>query len=197
MGARAELGHLSLLGSGAGCTLQRHPRGQTIDTGARHGHSLWHGARVRSTDRGDHRGAPSAGSLHPIHWLVLEPPFSCACVYDPFRHALGEISGVDPRELEGAARELRDSLPAAEGTFLVAVAEAQRTTAIYEYPDSLIWRDAGCALATMHLVASWLGLGSCLLGVLGTSVAKLVDANDGIAAVGVLAVGEVNAAARM
>jgi SagB-type dehydrogenase family enzyme len=154
------------------------------------GSLLWHAARVRSTDRGQHRSAPSAGGLHPIEFVVLEPPFQHAFLYDPVRHALGELADIDSQLLADACGAMVAVLPLARGTFIVALADFERTGALYEEPDSLVWRDAGCALATLHLTAAWLSLGSCLLGIVGAAVAEVVGRDGRVRPVGAIAVGQ-------
>jgi SagB-type dehydrogenase family enzyme len=151
---------------------------------------LWHSARVRSTTGGEHRAAPSAGGLHPIALVVLEPPFRQAFLYDPIRHALGELAEIDTPALADACRSLLEVLPTARGTFIVALGEFRRTEAFYENSESLVWRDAGCQLATLHLTATWLGLGSCLLGVTGAGVANAICRDASVQPVGAIAVGE-------
>jgi hypothetical protein len=47
------------------------------------------------------------------------------------------------------------------------VAHPLRTLSRYPEGMSLIWRDAGALLATVHLVASDLGLSSCIVGTSG------------------------------
>ena len=155
------------------------------------GSLLWHAARVRSTDRGQHRPAPSAGGLHPIELVVLEPPFRLAFLYDPVRHALGQLADIDSQLLATACGATVAVLPLARGTLIVALGDFERTGALYEEPDSLVWRDAGCALATLHLTSAWLGLGSCLLGIVGAAVAEVIDRDGRGRPVGAIAVGQI------
>jgi SagB-type dehydrogenase family enzyme len=115
-----------------------------------------------------HRPVPSAGARHPIdvHLLAGEvdglrsgtwqfDPLTCELVqttgeHEPALRVLGEIVG-------------RDAPPAA----IVGVAHLDRTLARYPEGLSLVWRDAGALLATLHLCATDLGLSSCIVGATG------------------------------
>jgi len=156
---------------------------------AKLGTLLWHAARIRSNERREDRPAPSAGGLHPIAIVVLEPPFSRAQLYDPLRHALGELAGLDQTNLEAASRPIVEIL-SAPSTVILTLANFQLSEAYYSNSESLVWRDAGCMLATLHLTACWLGLGSCLLGALGNGVASIVSPDGIVCGTGAIAVGE-------
>lgn len=134
-----------------------------------------------------HRPTPSAGARHPIdvHLLANEvedlplgawrfDALTCELVSTPAEHdrmlsRLGSIVG-------------RSAPPAA----LVAVAHLDRT--LSRYPDglSLLWRDAGALLATLHLCATDIGLASCIVGATG---AMIFDTTSGEVDVGTLIVG--------
>jgi hypothetical protein len=53
---------------------------------------------------------------------------------------------------------------------LVAVAHIERTLSRYDEGMSLLWRDAGALLATLHLSATELGLASCIVGATGVMI---------------------------
>jgi SagB-type dehydrogenase family enzyme len=115
-----------------------------------------------------HRPTPSAGARHPFDVYLLAhevdglaagswrfDALTCELVQSPDDHkpgleTLGEIIG-------------QATPPAA----LVAVAHIDRT--LSRYPDglSLLWRDAGALLATLHLCATDLDLASCIVGATG------------------------------
>lgn len=115
-----------------------------------------------------HRPAPSAGARHPIDVHVLAgdveglpigvwqfDPLSCELVqtgtdHEPPLRALGEIVAAD-------------TPPAA----VIAVAHLDRTLSRYPGGLSLLWRDAGALLATLHLCATDVGLASCIVGSTG------------------------------
>jgi hypothetical protein len=111
-------------------------------------------------------------------------------LYDPLHHSLQQLAGVNALDVARVRAEFHEVLSSARGDFLVLLADVERTRAKYANPDSLIWRDAGCLLATAQLVACWLGLGSCLLGVLGGGAVDLVAGPSKLSPAGVLAVGE-------
>ncbi len=153
---------------------------------------LWYGARVRSTNRGQHRAAPSGGGLHPIQWLLLEPPFEEVRLYDPICHATRQILGIDSLALSSAATAVREVLPSARGVLIMALADFQRAASYYEHAESIVWRDAGAAIATLHLTASWLSLGSCVLGVRGVEIRALVCPDGRVDPVGAIVVGQLS-----
>jgi SagB-type dehydrogenase family enzyme len=151
---------------------------------------LWHAARVRSINGfREHRASPSGGALHPIHIVVFDAPFTSAVLYDPLHHRLGHIAEIDAADLSRRCASLGIVLPDARGSFLLAVAEFGRTAALYENADSVVWRDAGCLLSTLHLTATWLGLGSCLMGLVGADLAPVLAPDGQVRPVGLLAVG--------
>lgn len=154
---------------------------------------LWHSARTRETRSGDawqRRAAPSAGGIHPIQLLAVEPGRDEVLLYDPLRHAMSPLADVETVEVAAVRAVFHEVLPEAKGTFLVLAADHERTRAGYTNPESLVWRDAGCVLATLQLVACWLGIGSCPLGILGGKLVSLVAPGGELTAAGVLAVGE-------
>ncbi|MGU3420801.1 hypothetical protein [Methylobacterium sp. D54C] len=87
--------------------------------------------------------------------------------YDPDAHAFG-ILDVDAARicaLNGSA--VRAVLGRETGCTIRFIADVAKVAAAYEEPYSLVWRDAGCLLATLCLAAEWLGLTACPLGFLG------------------------------
>lgn len=161
---------------------------------ARLGTFLWHAARTRAARSGkEHRAAASAGGLHPIE-TVLVGDDNVPELYDPRRHALYALR-ADAVVLGEAVQECRAVIPSARGVLLLFGAHAARTGAAYANPESLHWRDAGCVLATFHLVATWLGLGFCPLGVLGAKVWSAIDPLGEITPAGAAMLGEPDEAA--
>jgi nitroreductase len=120
---------------------------------------------------------------------VIEPPFSEAHLYDPWRHALAKLSIASSALLAEACLSLREVLPDARGTFVLGVADFERSAAMYEHGESLVWRDAGCLFATLQLTATWLGIGSCIMGIVGAKVAQLISADGRVRPVGAMAFG--------
>jgi SagB-type dehydrogenase family enzyme len=117
------------------------------------------------------RPAPSAGARHP-HALVLLARLidglpSGSWVLDPDRACL-RPTNHDPAAVAAALDRIGDALrtgppPAA----VVAVASPAATLARYPLGMSLLWRDAGALLATVHLSAADVGLASCVVGTAG------------------------------
>jgi SagB-type dehydrogenase family enzyme len=130
-----------------------------------------------------HRPAPSAGARHPfdIHVVSgrgvqgLEPG---AYLFEPVAGALlaQEVHGSRSGILLSRVAE-RLASPSAPPAALFLVARLQRTLGRYPSGMSLIWRDAGVLLQTLHLCACDLGLNSCILGTCGwlESGPSLVD----------------------
>jgi len=85
----------------------------------------------------------------------------------------------------------RAAVPEAGGAHLVLAAALSRTDAAYEHPESLVWRDAGSLLAVLHLTATALDLGFCILGPLGHDIVMGLRGPPTLIAVGTAAVGEV------
>jgi hypothetical protein len=150
---------------------------------------LWHGARTRAAWRGwQHRAHSSAGGLHPIH-VVLAGSERSPALYDPVRHSLHELVCADPEQVQAEVCAARAVVPSAQGVLLQFVAHASRTHAAYEHAESLVWRDAGCLIATLQLVATWHGLATCPLGILGSGLISAIEKNPQLVAVGAMLVG--------
>lgn len=141
---------------------------------------LWHAARVRSLHirkdglKFQSRPAPSAGGLHPIHLVIARCAGSpgCAFRYDPLRHALAPLA-ITSRALSRWLTEV-DAVAPGKATIVALLCDEQRTAERYVRSNSLTWRDAGCQLALLHVVATWLTLNSSLLGIEGQSLAAAV-----------------------
>jgi SagB-type dehydrogenase family enzyme len=118
------------------------------------------------------RPTPSAGGRHPINLVLLCHDVTGldagGFVLDPglavlrrTRHSTEQCTFA----LERIADALHiDEVPPA---VIVAVAHPLRTLSRYPEGMSLLWRDAGALLATIHLVATDLGLASCIVGTSG------------------------------
>lgn len=118
------------------------------------------------------RPIPSAGARHPLIPLLLIdnvdqlPPGLWR--YDPDGHQLLLVrlpeNGLDDEwTMLCAAGEFATRPPAV----VVLAARFDATLARYPEGASLVWRDAGVALGSLHLAATSLGLGSCILGTAG------------------------------
>jgi SagB-type dehydrogenase family enzyme len=121
------------------------------------------------------RPTPSAGGRHPLELALLAVKIdgvrpglwhfdAAAC--DLVRAEASE--GVASVALEEVLAALEgDSTPAAA---IFVIADFGRTLSRYPNGMSLVFRDAGALLATLHLCASDAGLASCIVGSAGALV---------------------------
>jgi SagB-type dehydrogenase family enzyme len=117
------------------------------------------------------RPVPSAGGRHPYELAVaasnvhgLPPglwefnPARCTITAEPahdrLRAALDHVA---------AAAAIPGDAPAT----IFVVGQMRRTLSRYPAGSTLVWRDAGAVLATLHLAATAAGLASCIVGTAG------------------------------
>lgn len=156
---------------------------------------LWYSARVRRAGGADgwqSRNAPSAGGLHPVELFVVPHPDVEVFHYDPVRHVLGRLAGIAGGSLAKVCNSSRSILTSNEGALIYLACDQRRSEACYENAESLLWRDAGCVIATLQLVATWLKLGACPLGLLGEGLGKFVAPD--LIPVGMVAIGRLRRA---
>lgn len=114
------------------------------------------------------RPVPSAGAVHPIYILVIQPsktPLELF-VYSAEQHLLNLVD-TDNFVLANFIQHVNESLAIQEGTLLWFIGHLEKTRAKYFNCESLVWRDAGCLLFAIQIAATALGLNSCPLGTLG------------------------------
>lgn len=170
----------------------------------------------------EHRVTPSAGGRHPIDvwvsraksdWPSAEGNFAAYArgdagrrtlwCYDPVCHALVAMKPADvaaQAELDSLpARVLEDGRGVENATVLWHAAQFGRTEAAYINPDTLVWRDAGCLVATTALVAAGLRLACCPLGATGEPyISRVAGATAGqVRGVGGCVIGREVAQSRM
>jgi SagB-type dehydrogenase family enzyme len=131
------------------------------------------------------RPHPSAGGRHPIDLLIVArdvdglaqgawwfDPWSCELVREP------NVAFERPTQV--VASIVGSAVPA----IVFAVAVPERT--LERYPDgmSLVWRDAGVVLQTLHLLACDAGLASCILGTAGIAIRDRTTCDLGALALG-------------
>lgn len=118
------------------------------------------------------RPVPSAGGRHPHELLLVanrvEGLKKGIWKFDAFRGELirQEVpTGLFDKVLESTrdAANLENSPSAV----LLVLTNFARTLSRYPTGTSLVWRDCGALLMTLHLVAEDLELGSCILGTCG------------------------------
>lgn len=159
------------------------------------GSLLWHGARVRETTIGrlniasSRRPSPSAGGIHPIEIFVRTRTEDRIERYDAMAHALSSVEVISPNALAMFDRQVAAAAPGADGFVVAFIADCGRTDAAYEHSESLVWRDAGCLMMTLHLVSDSLDLAFCPVGVLGNALAEALGAPKGWVAAGTCVLG--------
>lgn len=138
-----------------------------------------------------HRPTPSAGARHPFDiWVAASDVTDLPqgwWIFDPLRCDL--VQAAFHRPPDDFLDELMSltGAPRRPPTAIVLVARFQRTLSRYPAGTSLVWRDAGVLLGYLHLCATDLGLGSCILG---TSGLVMDDGKDDLSCdVGCLIVG--------
>jgi SagB-type dehydrogenase family enzyme len=154
-------------------------------------------SRYAGTDEEGHelgrRPCPSAGARYPLS-LLLAARDVCGLrtggfVLDPER-ALLRSTKHELKQLDRALLKVADALRSDEPPPAVIFIVAHPLRTLSRYPEglSLLWREAGVVLGTLHLVATELGLASCIVG----TTATLEDPSDRPSApvdIGALAVG--------
>jgi SagB-type dehydrogenase family enzyme len=154
---------------------------------------LWYSAKCTASHveqagfRWTHRPAPSAGGRHPIDLIVTNqtPASEAIYLYDPVAHTLCELNLDEDQAVEALLQAIEESVPFGRSTVMLFVAQVGRTLSKYRYGESLIWRDSGCLLATIYLVATALGLQCCGLGITGEPwISRMFTAGDALIGVG-------------
>jgi SagB-type dehydrogenase family enzyme len=157
---------------------------------------LWCSSRCHSTwpDQNgierQRRPYPSAGGIYETALIIADTSQPRTWCYDAVTHAL---RGIEPRRdsLEAFVQGVQAIGTGHQCTTLVAAVHTCALNEAYEHAESLVWRDAGALLATLHLTAMALGLNSTILGILGAELVESLPSTCGqFKAAGVLAVGE-------
>lgn len=155
---------------------------------------LWFGARCQETFQDanlllrQHRRYPSAGGIYETTILVVDSASKSVAEYNAITHAL---QSIEP-ERKTFSRFMRSlhRIVAEPVTIIGLAAHTCPLALCYANPDSLLWRDAGCALSMLHMTASALGMKSTILGILGDDLARSLSSPCGnYIATGLLAVG--------
>ena len=158
------------------------------------GRFLWHACRTRGTGNSglgfdiEHRAAPSAGALHPIHLVLKRPDDARWWLYQPVTHELWELTRITSK-LEGLYEQSQVVLPHEHATCILFLAEPGKTLGKYQDGCSLVWRDAGALLGVMALTAEAQGLSFCPLGVTGEPWASSLADQGELAGVGLALLG--------
>lgn len=158
------------------------------------GSLLWLTARThsrRTSPYGFHqeyRPYPSAGALHPIHLLFQREVGQPWTRYDSTSHLLVQVPGTE-KLADDARIAANQVLRVQEGTVLALAAEPGKTSAKYEHPESLVWRDAGVVLGYLSVTCEALGLAFCPLGLTGNNYIAPIAASGKLQGVGLAILG--------
>lgn len=132
------------------------------------------------------RPTPSAGAIHPIHFVVGDEHGGWSR-YVPEDHVLAGIGGT--QRFGGLCQQVRQVLDPQSGILLLFVAEPGKTFSKYDHAMSLVWRDAGVLIGHMALVAESLSLNFCPLGITGEPWISELDEQGKLVGVGVALLG--------
>lgn len=141
----------------------------------------------------EHRAAPSAGAIHPIHVVINRPGDTRWWLYEPHGHFLVELPTATSR-LSGLLSHSQVVLEAPDAVRLLFLAEPGKTLAKYSDGYSLVWRDAGALLGVMALVAQGLDLSFCPLGITGEPWASTLAKQGELVGVGLALLGSTSGA---
>lgn len=160
------------------------------------GSFLWMACRTRGVGASnlgfdlEHRAAPSAGAIHPIHVVVKRPGDDRWWLYEPRTHQLLEIKHA-PAKLAGLYDLSLQVLQGDQAIRFLFLAEPGKTLGKYQDGCSLVWRDAGALLAVMALTATAQGLSFCPLGITGEPWASALTDQGKLVGVGLALLGSV------
>lgn len=158
------------------------------------GSFLWEACRTRGVGASnlgfdlEHRAAPSAGAIHPIHVVVKRPGDNRWWLYEPRAHQLLELKGALAK-LKGLYDLSLQVMQGDQSIRFLFLAEPGKTLGKYQDGCSLIWRDAGALLGVMALTATAQGLNFCPLGITGEPWASALTDQGKLAGVGLALLG--------
>ncbi|WP_264048534.1 nitroreductase family protein [Methylobacterium flocculans] len=121
------------------------------------------------------RPSHSAGAIHPLSVLVVRSgPKPRILRLDPFAARIEFLRPERPKRLVDLVDAASRIVPSAAADILVLAADPAVPNAIYEEAVSLVWRDAGALMQTIHLCATAFRLGLCPMGILGHEALEAV-----------------------
>jgi len=145
---------------------------------------------IHSLERWQHRRYPSSGGVHEIDVLIVDRIGHRLFRYDPIAHATEQVACASEGALSNLTHQAENTLALHKGRLLWMVADVDLIAAKYEYPESLIWRDAGIVAATMCYVAEAMNLACCPLGVTGEPhISEMLGSSGRIIGVGGMVIG--------
>lgn len=160
------------------------------------GSFLWVACRTRGSSASnlgfdlEHRAAPSAGAIHPIHIVIKRPGDDRWWLYEPRTHQLLELKHARTN-LAGLYNQSMLVLDGGLAIQVLFIAEPGKTLGKYQNGCSLVWRDAGVLLGVMALTATAQGLNFCPLGITGEPWASALADQGKLVGVGLALLGSV------
>lgn len=130
----------------------------------------------------EHRPYPSFGGLCCVRVLIVCRDDQLVALYEPMAHRL-DVIDVPSLAAEND-KDVALVLGHTAGCTLRFVGDLGKAQAAYTAPETLLLREAGGLSATIGLCAEWLGLRSCPLGSMGTSICKLLGDSHGLVGLG-------------
>lgn len=135
----------------------------------------------------ERRPVVAAGGFHVVSCLINLPEKKQWYLYNPTKHSLDRLDLLLLKSVAGDARTFIQN--ADKAVLIWYIGDMTRLRSKYVNPDSLIWRDAGALLATQSLVAEWLHLSFCPLGLTGEAEARLISKQRELVGLGFALVG--------
>lgn len=136
--------------------------------------------------RRSRRPSLSAGALHAISVLLVHD--SSLFRLNAQTCMLEELA-ISHQTCDAWTSRCQRLLPAANGTWLIFVADMARPISAYAHSETLVWRDAGAMLQTLGLAAELFGLGFCPLGILGSEITSALPSGGNLLALGAAVLG--------
>ncbi|CCD86333.1 protein of unknown function [Bradyrhizobium sp. ORS 285] len=121
----------------------------------------------------------SAGALHPLDLLLISGSLRNRVFrIDPATSSLQllTIARLDP--LRALNTKLRGMFPDATSDYIVLLADQLLTSSQYSSARTLIWRDAGALMQTLHLCATAFRMAFCPAGIGGSEIRDALFAMD-------------------
>lgn len=140
------------------------------------------------------RNIPSSGAMHTIDCLVSPLNERSWYVYNPELHSFDKLA-KESDELYRFRRDCQDLIGAEEGFLIWYVCDFERLSSKYDHCISLALRESGSMSAVHSLIAEDLGLGFCMLGLLGYECAGALSEGRKLVGVGSAIVGRIVGAA--
>lgn len=138
------------------------------------------------------RQHPASGAIHSVHCLVQPHSGEEWHRYDAKRHELVCIPGSS-NAAHAARLAANEVVPVGSASLIALVAEPGKSAAKYDFPESLIWRDAGVMLGYFSIAAEALGLAFCPLGITGDpEIAGALDQQGRLRGVGLALLGRLH-----